>query len=275
MTHTLEAGAGGSGFRALITKRVAAHEVLTTFFRVHDGAPQPSALARFFGRDILTSTSRPLYADVRAALAIAHALDSLDVEWTVFHAVPMATREKDIDHLLIGPGGVFALTVANHYDQSVRVAQGSFEVAGSTHHHIRNSGFEVGYVERLLGAAVQSQVTATGVVVVVDPESVVVHGVSPDVAIVPSDNLVAWLHELPMRLSAMDVEQLVHAAECPATWIDGVMPVGVSTDLHARFRDVVRDSRRADNIRRLWIVAAITVIAAAFSLWACALVMFE
>ena len=275
MTHTLEAGAGGSGFRASITKRVAAHEVLTTFFRAHDDAPHPSALARFFGRDILTSMSRPLYADVRAALAIAHALDSLDNEWSVFHAVPMATRENNIDHLLIGPGGVFALTVANHSDESVRVAQGSFEVAGSRHNHIRNSGFEVGYVERLLGAAVQSQVTATGVVVVVDPKSVVIHGVPRDVAIVPSDNLVAWLHQLPMRLSAMDVEQLVRAAECPATWIDGVMPVGVSTDLHARFLDVVRYSRRAENIRRLWIVAAITVIAAAFSLWACALVMFE
>ena len=275
MTHTLEAGAGGSGFRASITKRVAGHEVLTTFFRVYDGAPQPSALARFFGRGILTSVSRPLYADVIAALAIAHALDSLDDEWRVFHAIPMATREKDIDHLIIGPGGVFALTVANHSDQSVRVAQGSFEVAGSRHHHIRDSGLEVGCVERLLGAALQSQVTATGIVVVVHPKSVVVHGVPRDVAIVPSDNLVDWLHELPMRLSAMDVEQLVHAAECPETWIDGGMPVGVSTDLHARFFDVVRYSRRADNIRRLWVVAAITVITAAFAVWACALIMFE
>ena len=275
MTHTLEAGTGGSGFRASITTRVAAHVALTRFLCVYDRTPQFSRVGRFFGRDVLTTALRPLFVELRGELAIADALEALDSDWTVFHAVQLASRESAIDHLIIGPGGVFALTVAHHSDQSVRVADGDFEVAGSRHNHIRNSEFEVGCVERLLGAALGETVTATGLVVVVDPRSVVVSDAPRDVTVVSSKDLMHWLQHRPLILSAADVDRLVRGAECPATWMNATVVLDDGDHLRARFSDIARSVRAADTIRRVWIVATVTAIAATFTLWAIALMVFD
>ncbi|MEO3973241.1 nuclease-related domain-containing protein [Streptomyces sp. CAU 1734] len=49
--------------------------------------------------------------------------------WYVLHAVPLP-READIDHLLIGPGGVFCIGTEHHEGGSVRVDNDSLTVDG-------------------------------------------------------------------------------------------------------------------------------------------------
>lgn len=275
MTHVTEAGTGGSGFPASITTRVAAHGALTRFLRVYDRIPSRSGVGRFFGRDPLPAVMRPRFVEVRGELAIADSLETLDSDWTVFHALPMVSRKSTIDHLIIGPGGVFALTVAHHLDQSVRVAHGDFEVAGGRHNHIRNSEFEVGCVERLLGATLGETVTATGLVVRVDSQSVVVSDAPRDVTVVSSKELVHWLQQRPMILSVADVDRLVRGAECPATWMNANVVDDEGHLLRTRFSVVARSVRAADTVRRVWIVGVMIAVAATLTLWSVALMVFD
>ncbi len=274
MTYTLEVGTGGSDFRASIGERAPAYDALCRFFSEYDRTKPRSRFARVIGKDVLTEASRPLFDEVVSRLSIAAALSVLDDDWLVFNAVPVASAGSVIDHLVIGPGGVFALTVADHSDHSVWVAHRAFRAAGSSHNHIRNVGLEVGCVERLLSAALGSEVTATGVIVVVDPSDVVVRGEPRDVAVVASRELVGWFESHPMSFTADQVDALAGAASSPLTWV-GDSQVDSGAALHGRFNEVQRASHRASCARRLWIMSAVTLVITGFSLWAWALMMLE
>ncbi|MBG6212216.1 hypothetical protein RCH23_000129 [Cryobacterium sp. CAN_C3] len=41
-------------------------------------------------------------------------LSKLGPEWTVLHAVPVGSGSSDIDHVVIGPAGVFTINTKNH-----------------------------------------------------------------------------------------------------------------------------------------------------------------
>src|SRR5690606_36128291 len=42
-------------------------------------------------------------------LEVGRLLDQLDSEWFAFHAVPVGSAGSDVDHIVIGPGGVFTI----------------------------------------------------------------------------------------------------------------------------------------------------------------------
>jgi hypothetical protein len=41
--------------------------------------------------------------------AVAKGLPKLDEAWRVLHSVPVGSRDSDIDHVVIGPGGVYTI----------------------------------------------------------------------------------------------------------------------------------------------------------------------
>ncbi len=62
--------------------------------------------------------------------------------WRVLHSVPVGAGQSDIDHLLIGPGGVFTINTKNHPGGKVWVGQPAIRVNGQPTHYLRNSRFE-------------------------------------------------------------------------------------------------------------------------------------
>ncbi|MBW1603453.1 NERD domain-containing protein [Streptomyces sp. JJ66] len=58
--------------------------------------------------------------------------------WYVLHAVPLP-RDVDIDHLLIGPGGVFCLNTKHHPKASVRVGDDMVWLGRQSYPHVRKS----------------------------------------------------------------------------------------------------------------------------------------
>lgn len=50
--------------------------------------------------------------------------------WHVLHSIPLGTGKSDIDHLLIGPGGVFTINPKNHPGGKVWVGEHAFRVNG-------------------------------------------------------------------------------------------------------------------------------------------------
>jgi len=70
--------------------------------------------------------------------------------WHVLHAVPIGTKGSDIDHLLIGPGGVWTINTKNHPGKKVWVAPHQVRVGGQVVPYLRNSTFEADRVRKIL-----------------------------------------------------------------------------------------------------------------------------
>ena len=66
------------------------------------------------------------------------ALRKLGKGWHVLHSVPVGDRGADIDHVVIGPAGVFTLNTKNHTGQRVSVTASNVFVNGRNPHYVRS-----------------------------------------------------------------------------------------------------------------------------------------
>ena len=80
-------------------------------------------------------------------------LAHLPTGWHALHAIPVGCHGSDIDHVVIGPGGVFTVNTKHHPNSSVWVAGDTFLVNGVRQPYVRNSRFEAKRTERLLSAS--------------------------------------------------------------------------------------------------------------------------
>ena len=90
---------------------------------------------------------------VRGELDMAKRLRKLGDGWTVLHSIPVGSRESDIDHLVIGPTGVFPINAKRLIDRRIWVAGGRLLVDGSRREYLRNSDHEAARVENVLRGA--------------------------------------------------------------------------------------------------------------------------
>ncbi|MEU8577833.1 nuclease-related domain-containing protein [Streptomyces asoensis] len=70
--------------------------------------------------------------------------------WRVLHSIPLADK-VDVDHLLIGPGGVFSINTKHHHKRAVWVGDDSVKVDhGKPAPYVRKSRAEANRVSRVL-----------------------------------------------------------------------------------------------------------------------------
>lgn len=255
MDDELGAGSSDAGFPASLRGRVAAEVAMTEFFRSQSRVKPRSAVARVFGAPVLSDESRFWFHEVVGELTVGEALKQLGDEWVVLHAVPIDSRQADIDHVVIGPGGIFTLSSNYHRHQAVFVADRRVDVPGRTLDHIRNAEFDIGKVERRLTAAAGTPVHVVGVIVVVDPSSLTVRDVPPDLAVVTASDLVRWLRARPPVLDRGCIERLAGVAERPATWVVSAVRFQDGAHLQERFAAVRDEVSRAMKVHRSWLVA--------------------
>ncbi len=90
-------------------------------------APIRTTLARLFG---VQTDERAWRLGADGEEAVAKRLAKLDHRWRVLHSVPVGSGDSDIDHVVVGPGGVFTVNAKNHPDASVWVSGETFMVNG-------------------------------------------------------------------------------------------------------------------------------------------------
>lgn len=73
--------------------------------------------------------------------------------WRVLHSVPVGGRGSDIDHVLIGPGGVFTVNTKTHPGKQVWVSPRQIRINGQPVPYLSNSRYEASRAERLLTRA--------------------------------------------------------------------------------------------------------------------------
>jgi hypothetical protein len=108
--------------------------------------------------------------------------------WNVLHSIPLKSG-ADIDHVVIGPGGVFTINTKHHPGARV-TSKGDFvRVNGQLNHYVRNSRHEASAAAKRLSSACRLPVHVTGVLAFVGIQSLSVKEPPADVVIVPGDRL--------------------------------------------------------------------------------------
>lgn len=147
-----------------------------------------------------------------------HRLRARDPRWRLLHAVPVGARGSDIDHVVMGPGGVFTLNAKHHRGGRVWVGGDTVMVNGYRQPYVRNSRHEAARAARLLEAASGVDAVVQGVVVPVGCRQVSVRRPPTDVAVVPADRLVRWLLSRPSVLDEHTLWLVSEAARRSTTW---------------------------------------------------------
>jgi hypothetical protein len=141
-----------------------------------------------------------------------------DPRWRAIHAIPVGDRGSDIDHLVIGPGGVYSLNAKHHPGAKVWVGGNTFMVNGQRQPYLRNSRHEAQRASKLLTGATGQPVSVTGVVVPVGADDIVIKQPPVDVQVINRMRLVKWLQAQPETLDPSAIEAVFHAARRSTTW---------------------------------------------------------
>ncbi|HEY3942631.1 MAG TPA: nuclease-related domain-containing protein [Acidimicrobiales bacterium] len=158
---------------------------------------------------------------------VGRRLEKLGEHWRVLHSVAVGEKGSDIDHVVIGPGGVFTLNTKNHSKNKVWVAERSFMVNGQKTDYLRNSRFEAKRASALLSAACGVDVAVEPVIVVIAAQ-LAVKAQPPDVHVVGRKRIVKWLSGRAPVLTPGDVETVYGRARLATTWRPGTSSAPLS-----------------------------------------------
>ena len=232
--------------------------VIEQLLELQSGARPRSWIARFLGISPLADDNLSWYLGALGEIAVGHVLAALPAEWAVFHALPVGKRDSDIDHVVVGPAGVFVINTNHHNNKPVWIAGGTFMVSGHSKPHLRNSAFDADRVERLLFERDLAS-PVVPMIVLVDPRSITVKRAPERVQVVDARSLSRWLTRRAEVLSPEVVLDVVAVLDDPGNWRVGTAP---EPDLLVRFGRLDREVRAARGRRMLW-VAGLTAAAVA------------
>jgi len=142
--------------------------------------------------------------------------------WRVLHSVPVGAGDSDIDHVLIGPGGVFTINTKYHPGAKVWVASRQIRINGQPVPYLRNSVYEGTRAAKLLTAALGWEVPVTPALVLLTG------GLQPNVTYkqLPDDVLVLDAWDVPRvfkrRTGVLDADAVAavfEVARWEGTWV--------------------------------------------------------
>jgi len=136
--------------------------------------------------------------------------------WRVLHSIPLP-GDADIDHLLIGPGGVFCLNTKHHPGARVWVGDDSVRIGGQSYPHVRKSRNEARRASRVLTGGCGFPVDVQPVLVFVGAARVTTVATLLDVRVYEGREVSA-LGPLTGTLAPPDVERIYAVARNRRTW---------------------------------------------------------
>ncbi|MEI5585059.1 MULTISPECIES: nuclease-related domain-containing protein [unclassified Agromyces] len=249
--------------------RRPAASVIAECLRAQATVPPNTAVQRFFGVSPLGREAEPWYLGALGELEVARRLGALGPGWYVLHSVPIGTGASDLDHVVIGPGGVFTINTKHHRGQHVWVAAKRILVAGQRTDHLRNARYEARRTSKLLSVAARTLVDVTPIIAIVAAKRTTVRERPHDVVVLREHELVRRLQRHPVTLSPEQVRRLAMVAAQPAAWQR--MPESETVD-HAAFDRLHTAIGRARWRRRGWTAAIVAAVPVAFvTMWSAAM----
>ena len=141
-----------------------------------------------------------------------------DPRWRFLHAIPVGDRGSDIDHLIIGPGGIFTVNAKHHPGAKIWIGGDTFLVDGNRQPYIRNSRHEAARAAKLLTAACGFSVYVEGLIVTVNADDVTVKKAPNGVDVVPRMQVAKWLLRHGDIHNGEALDAIFDAARRSTTW---------------------------------------------------------
>lgn len=261
-----------------------AWDAVSEFLKAQSGVPPRSRAARLLGRSPLDATSERWFRGAVGVQDVAASLERLGPGWCVLHNLPLGTaaavvtdtdtdndtdaRVDRIDHVVIGPPGVFTVTTRYHGRQSIQVVRRNVAVDGHSVQYIRQAEVGLGHIERILSSAAGVTVAVSAIIAVIDPSSLSIRHTPRDVFVVNARVLASWFERRDRRLGPDEVERLARIAASGNIWPNQADAptaddsTGTAAEC-AAFESIRREVDRARMIRYLWaVVVAAAVVGA-------------
>lgn len=245
-----------SGSRSL-RERVAGQSAMAEVVAAQQHAQARGPFARLIGASPLAPSARLAYRGALGELMVGDVLDNLGSRWDVLHDLPLGTGV--LDHLVIGPAGVFAVVAANYSERDVVVDGATLLVTGEPMSDIAIASEQAEAAASLLSQAAGEAVRVRPLLVVVEPRKLVVKKASNSVRVVASHELERLLTRAPRVLAGDEVAAISDLADLETTWPSPPLS-GLDTQrLHRDFALVRHEVRSAVLRRVLWGVAGFTI----------------
>ena len=142
--------------------------------------------------------------------------------WHVLHSVPVGSHGSDIDHIAIGPGGVYTINSKNHPGAKIWVAKYQMRVNGHPVDYLRNARHEGQRASKLLTAATGFPVEVRSCVVVLTNTfvpNVTYKQMPDDVMVLDRMDIPGWFKRRKRVLTEGQIEAIYELARRSTTWI--------------------------------------------------------
>jgi hypothetical protein len=241
--------------------RVPGQSVMREVVAKQRSLPPQSRLARFRGVNPVVPANREIYRAALGELLVGDTLDHLGPEWDVLHVVPVTAGDPEIDHLVIGPAGVFTIWTKNFPGHEVWVGGETLLVGGQHHDDIPGAKLEAERASALLSAAVGRAISVEPILVVANPKKLVIREQPSNLVVVSSKQLLRWLTRLDRQLDGTEVASISDIADRDSTWHSPIEPGPDTQQLHRDFANLRADVGAARSTRMLWGGSSFLVIA--------------
>jgi hypothetical protein len=250
--------------------RVPAQSLIVELAKRRAAAAPPLGMSRANRRPPITDEERPWFVGALGERHVASVLAGLGPEFRVLHSVPVGKGDSDIDHVVVGPSGVFTINTKHHPGKKVWVGGRGMLIAGHKVPHLRNAGYEARRAEKLLSSATGLTVPVTGIVVVVGASQLTIRR-APEadgvrLLVVHDTQLLKALQTRP-EFSPEQVQRIADAASVASTWHKSPVNDGDVSALVLAFDELTGEVARQDKtVRRrklLWALAAMLLPVAA------------
>ncbi|MGL4339084.1 MAG: nuclease-related domain-containing protein [Rhodoglobus sp.] len=248
----------------LLRARIAGQSAMCEVVSAQKLAQHRSVVARVFGVSPLTAPARAAYRGALGELLVGDVLKNLGHRWDVLHGLPLTLGS--LDHLVIGPTGVFTVHTANCSGTDVTIDDDSLVVLGERRDDILNARAEAEETAQLLSAAVGYPVRVRPLLVVVDPKRLTVKTAASVVRVIASKDLDRFMREAPQVMSGEEVAIISDLADLNTTWPAAGPSVADTQQLHQNFSEIRSQVRGALLRRIIWAGAATVIIYV--SVWA-------
>jgi hypothetical protein len=183
---------------------------------VNARAPVRNLVARVLG---VKTDERAWRVGAKGEEKVGKELTKLPEGWHVLHAVQVSDAGTDIDHVLIGPAGVFTLNTKRHPNGKVTVYERALYVNGTKVEYVQKSRGEARRATRLLSGACGFTVSVRSVIVFVDLADIKEKGRPDDVLVTTRRRLIDLLRSLPTVLDTEQVRIIQRRACDSRAWL--------------------------------------------------------
>jgi hypothetical protein len=181
---------------------------------LREAAPIRTRLARILQ---VHNDERAYRIGAKGERQVAAKLADLGPKWHALHSIVLSDSGTDLDHLVVGPGGVFCINTKNHPGKKVWVGGNTLMVSGQRQSYVGASRSEAKKISRILTNACGHHVRVDPIVVIANGDLTVKEQPN-EVHVASRRRIRSWILEQPESLSDIEASAIFTAASRNTTW---------------------------------------------------------